>query len=407
MNLRPPFQRLGLPTPRPRSGSGFPFPAWTSLLLLAPGCLLALACGGDSPPPDRLPVSGPAAFEGVLPCPDCPGIRTTFVLRGDGAYLLERIHPGVDGAPDRRVAEIGTWRASIPDQRIHLRGPEPESPTWIAVARDTLMLLEQVRRRARPDRLPLLLRIPIPDPGEEPYLSEGVYRWSSSGGTLMPCPGPVAYPVSPDEGGTALRVAAAEAGVAEGEGWLVRIQGWLIEDSLRVAALESAVDGSACPEEAFREEARAVPGDALWANEVAVASSGLPTVEYEVVRGDATSRVRARIWQDPAGGGPMIPVLVAERMDLGEYGETRVLYYFMDGILLRMEEEGERRLMDPRDPTRPVPVSARVRFGMDGQVREAIRTVDGSPSPLPPEEIEGIRAHWSVLGAALQATRPQ
>lgn len=357
-------------------------------------------------------MSGPAAFQGVLPCPDCPGIRTTFVLRDDGAYLLERIHAGVDGAPDRRTAEIGTWTASIPDQRIHLRGPDPESPTWIAVARDTLMLLEQARRRSRPDRLPLLVRVPIPAPGEEPYLAEGVYRWTSSEATLMPCPGPVAYPVSPDEGGMALRGAAAEAGVEEGEGWLVRIRGWLVEDSLRVAELESAVGGSACPEEPLSEEtlpeeARAVPGDALWAAEVAAASSGLPIVEFEVVRGDATSRVRARIWQDPAAGGPVIPVLVAETMDLGDYGEARVLYYFLDGNLLRVEEEGERRLTDPRDPTRLVPVSTRVRFGTDGRVREALRTMDGLPSGISAEEIEGIRAHWIMLGTALQATRPQ
>jgi copper homeostasis protein (lipoprotein) len=364
-------------------------------------------CGGEPPaPPQRLGVSGPAAFQGVLPCPDCPGIRTTFVLRDDGTYLLERIHPGIDGAPDRRVAEIGTWRGSIPDQRIDLRGPDQGSPAWLVVAPDTLMLLEQARRRARPEQLPLLLRIPIPQDAGESYLVEGLYRWTAGGETLMPCPGPVAYPVPADGGGLALRAAALEGGVPEGEGWLVRVRGWLVGDSLRVEGVEATGAGSTCPGEPFQEEVPGEAGDAAWAEEVASRSAELPIVEYEVMRGDVTSRVRARIEAD-AGDGAPIPVLVEETMDLGDYGESRVTYYFLEGTLLRLEETGERRLMDPRDPSRPVPISLLVRFGPDGALREAVRTLDGSPARVPPDEIDGIRAHWALLRAALQATRAQ
>ncbi|MDR2166138.1 MAG: copper resistance protein NlpE [Zoogloeaceae bacterium] len=91
--------------------SPFPF-------LLAAAASLA-AC--DATPPSARPESAPAGettsaepppisgvFQGVLPCADCEGIRTTLTLSGDGAFVLESsyLKNGEQPAP----TQTGTWK---------------------------------------------------------------------------------------------------------------------------------------------------------------------------------------------------------------------------------------------------------------------------------------------------------
>jgi uncharacterized lipoprotein NlpE involved in copper resistance len=65
---------------------------WLALLLLV------IALGGCMPrsaePPDmhtsRNALDWAGSYEGVLPCADCPGIKTRLVLHADGRFSLER-----------------------------------------------------------------------------------------------------------------------------------------------------------------------------------------------------------------------------------------------------------------------------------------------------------------------------
>lgn len=384
---------------------------------LGAGALAALlvvsACTENpGPPPRSLEVAVPATFRGSLPCSDCPSTETTLELRDDGTYLLERIRTTPGGGTGVRLAEMGRWQGSIPDRRIDLRGPEGDSPSWLVVAGDTLMLLEQSRRRARPDRMPVLVRTAGEGEGggERGYLAEGLYRPAPDGYSFTPCPGPVAYPVVPRAGGSTLAVSAGDAGLSEGDGWLVRVEGWLEGDSMVVQRVESTMPGLACPGEPLQgEEAPSAsrpvePGDSTWAAGVRATADTLPLVDYEVLRGNNTSYVRARL---QAESGRIFPLLLDERMDMGEQGGARVTWYFMEGRLLRVEEDGERQMALPGAPPRSVSVSTRIRFHPDGRLHSAGRIIDGNPAPVPNEELEGLRGHLSLLMAALQATGSQ
>lgn len=175
---------------------------------------------------------------------------------------------------------------------------------------------------------------------------------------------------------------------------------------MRVEAVESVASAPGCPDALPADTLALEPGDPRWAAQLAAATVDLPSVQYELVRGDATSRVRARYRPAP-GGGPVVPVLLEERMDLGDYGESLVTWYFHEGGLVLVEERGIRRLADPADPSRPVELRTRLRFGPDGTLRSASRTMDRQPTRIPQEELEGLRAHATLLLTALQATGVQ
>ncbi len=84
---------------------------------------LALAACMPRQPADRAPASADPAhnsrnsldwagvYEGVLPCADCPGIRTRLTLRQDGTYELSRLYIDRDREP-RLAGGRFTWQPS-------------------------------------------------------------------------------------------------------------------------------------------------------------------------------------------------------------------------------------------------------------------------------------------------------
>ena len=58
----------------------------------------------------------PATFQGVTPCGDCPGVRTTVTLKADGTYSLERAYL------ERKTTleESGTWSYDAKRARLTL-----------------------------------------------------------------------------------------------------------------------------------------------------------------------------------------------------------------------------------------------------------------------------------------------
>ena len=63
----------------------------------------------------------PASFRGVLPCPDCAGVRTQLDLWPDGVFHLQRVFVGKAGNDDER----GRWRRDPSRPVLLLYGGRP------------------------------------------------------------------------------------------------------------------------------------------------------------------------------------------------------------------------------------------------------------------------------------------
>ncbi len=128
-----------------------------ALLCLLAGCG---ACGptGDAPgitaapdPADdatQTPVDGHSSrdsldwsgvYSGVTPCADCPGIRTTLTLHGDGSFERTRFYLERSAAPQRQAGQF-LWNAS--GSAITLQEPEGHGQHY-KVAENALIHLDR------------------------------------------------------------------------------------------------------------------------------------------------------------------------------------------------------------------------------------------------------------------------
>jgi copper homeostasis protein (lipoprotein) len=76
-----------------------------------------------------LPFSLPATFQGVTPCADCPGVRTTVTLNTDGTYKLQREYL------ERAVqdSEIGRWEYDRENERLTLRASGNSTAQYFSI----------------------------------------------------------------------------------------------------------------------------------------------------------------------------------------------------------------------------------------------------------------------------------
>src|SRR5690606_41096293 len=57
-----------------------------------------------------------AAWQGDLPCADCPAIRSTLVLYPDGVFLHQNAYIGA-GQEDTLLGEVGRWMMDAEDRK--------------------------------------------------------------------------------------------------------------------------------------------------------------------------------------------------------------------------------------------------------------------------------------------------
>src|SRR5215469_4486920 len=92
-----------------------------SVILLAVASLVSAAAqqGGAGAPPtqpadmhnSRNALDWAGTYEGVLPCADCPGIKTRLTLNYDGSYRLVTQAQGSQNA-EKSVSGVFTWQPS-------------------------------------------------------------------------------------------------------------------------------------------------------------------------------------------------------------------------------------------------------------------------------------------------------
>lgn len=105
-------------------------------------------------PEDTLAVI--AAYEGILPCADCPGIRTRLTLLGDSStYKLEETYMGKPEG-DSLFTAYGKWSVSIGTEEFseaevyHLLPDNPEESRYFRVINeDSLIQLDRTKHEIK------------------------------------------------------------------------------------------------------------------------------------------------------------------------------------------------------------------------------------------------------------------
>lgn len=110
-------------------------------LLFLAGCMPRQEGAAAVPDPahsSRNALDWAGAYEGVLPCADCPGIRTRLTLRPDGTYELSRLYIDRDREP-RLASGRFTWQ---PGGNAIALEPRDGATMRFAVGEGRLALLE-------------------------------------------------------------------------------------------------------------------------------------------------------------------------------------------------------------------------------------------------------------------------
>jgi copper homeostasis protein (lipoprotein) len=189
--------------------------------------------GGVSPPaspaavPAPLPdLPVPRSWQGVLPCADCDGIRTTLTLEPDGSYHRTDAYLGKAPEPDTLFGGIGHWTLSEGRTRIELLG-SGEGPVYLSVLEDEE--LQVLDRSGDPIDSELEDRLrPLPAPANPAgrLRLQGAFTYMADAALLAECTGGSQFPVAM-EGGYLPLERAYTATSAPGAPLVVRIQGTL------------------------------------------------------------------------------------------------------------------------------------------------------------------------------------
>jgi copper homeostasis protein (lipoprotein) len=116
--------------------------------LIAACAIAVLSAGSISLSPARadapaVPFSLPATFQGVTPCADCPGIRTTVTLNVDGTYKLEREYL------ERALvdSETGRWDYDRSNERLTLRAAGTSTAQYFSIVLTPSLFMLDVEGR--------------------------------------------------------------------------------------------------------------------------------------------------------------------------------------------------------------------------------------------------------------------
>jgi heat shock protein HslJ len=151
-----------------------------SMILLVVATVVAAAAqqsGGGTPPQPtdrhntRNSLDWPGTYEGVLPCADCPGIKTRLTLNRDDSYRLVTQAQGSQNA-EKSVSGVFTWQPSGNAITLDERGGRQQ----FSVGEGQLTLLRPEGGASRSPAANLVLTLFAPHSSDlEQQL--GRYRW--------------------------------------------------------------------------------------------------------------------------------------------------------------------------------------------------------------------------------------
>lgn len=124
----------------------------------------------------------PAAFTGVLPCADCPGIEHRLDLFPDRVYY--RVY---QGRHDGRFDEMGAWEVLAGGRTLVLRGERAETPRFAIKDAKTITLLDLEGRAIASAANYDLTRAPTFAPIEPRLTLRGMFRYMADAAIFEEC----------------------------------------------------------------------------------------------------------------------------------------------------------------------------------------------------------------------------
>jgi len=208
------------------------------------------------PDEDASPTVGslPATFTGLVPCPDCWGIRYQINLVPGAAYL-QRMTYLLDGHDDSYY-EVGAWSVSRGGTTLTLEGGRKGDTYWAVTDPSTLRKLDAGGNPVDRNKPHELKRSPVVEPMAPRARLLGMFRSMADAPRFRECRSGLEWPVAMSDDYRTLEHAYASRRSAPGAELLVSVQGRIEplpkregdgrEPTLVVEEFVSAMPGERC-----------------------------------------------------------------------------------------------------------------------------------------------------------------
>jgi len=204
-----------------------PIPSNATVVGTAPDLVPAPESIGVSGIHDMGSLSGPAGWQGDLPCADCAGIRTTLYLSPDGTFRLDEGHLGLAPRADTLVGSTGRWTWSPQTQVVSLYG-SGESRQFLESAADgALVALDREGAAIVSDLNHTLSPVTHVPTLSGPLRLTGAFSYFADAATLVECRSGLMLPVSMEGPYIELEREYLASGTEPGTPMTVRVTGIL------------------------------------------------------------------------------------------------------------------------------------------------------------------------------------
>jgi copper homeostasis protein (lipoprotein) len=172
-------------------------------------------CAGTAARADQEPLGAlPATYDGMSPCADCSGIRTTVTLRADKTFLMRQTYVGSMHADLSNFFDLGRWNVSEDGKKLILHGGAEAPRQYGIVDAKTLRQLDITGKEFKGSFD--LHRTDVVDPISDTMLLHGTYTYMADAGVFQECNTMERFPVAQLEDNAALESAYAQQRSAPG-----------------------------------------------------------------------------------------------------------------------------------------------------------------------------------------------
>jgi heat shock protein HslJ/uncharacterized lipoprotein NlpE involved in copper resistance len=203
-----------------------------------------------------MPITLAMSWRAVLPCADCPGIRTTVTLLPYGSYRRDDAYLGAGEIADTILGEVGRYTLDRSGERLTLHGTGDAPGYFVALADGNLRMLDHTGAEIESEHDHTLTHLPNPVRQEGVVTLTGLFTYLADSALLLECRGGVQFPVAMLGEYLALESAYLERGLS-GAPLPVRVSG-RVEDRpamegdgnepvFLVSSFEVLADRPTCP----------------------------------------------------------------------------------------------------------------------------------------------------------------
>jgi len=209
----------------------------------------------DSAKPEAsVPLTWTGYYEGILPCADCPGMRTALWVRDDSTYVKQTVYLDRDSLP---FGTIGNWR--VQDDRFLLSDGAGTEQGFASSEEGLKVLL--INGGSTDTSAISMLERGTGTLLDSPMRLSGEYTYANESHSLMPCALGRSIPLGMQQAGLEMAMWYSEGDHSATKPLLVEIQTHLglgpamegdsQEEYLFVEKVLRKVDSGSCPSRAI------------------------------------------------------------------------------------------------------------------------------------------------------------